>query len=82
MWTGIRIISQISIGIALNDRQAARDAGGNIVPIKLHPPRINLAFIAQRRHQRAIAAADIENAAARSHFPRDDRKVRPQHRHA
>ena len=46
-------------------KAAARDAFGDVARVDLEPARIGVLVAAQRGEQRAIAAADIEHAAAR-----------------
>src|SRR3546814_2136153 len=61
-----------SSDLAARDRR--RDVGG----IDLEPARIDPAAIAQRRHQRAVAAADIEHARTRHDMIGDDREIGAQ----
>jgi hypothetical protein len=75
---GVGIVGEVGIGVALHHRQSPRHRRSDIARIELEPARIALALVAQRRHQRAVAAADIEHAAARRHVGRDDREVRAQ----
>ncbi|KAG5716884.1 hypothetical protein E4T56_gene17928, partial [Termitomyces sp. T112] len=76
--TGIGIERQNGIRIALNRRQPLRHAACHIMRVQLQPARIASAFIAQRRHQRAIAAADIQHLCPRRHMAGNHRQIGAQ----
>ena len=73
----VRIVGKVAVGVALNDRLAARDGRGDVGGIDLEPARID-ALAAQRRHQLTVAAADVEHARARGHGIGDDREIGTQ----
>ena len=65
---GVGIVGEVDIGVALDHRQPARDGGGDVGRIELHAARVDPRVVAQRRHQRTVAAADIEHPRARRHM--------------
>ena len=73
----IGIIDQIAVGIALDHAEPACDAGLDQRAVDLDPANV-AAPAQQRRHQRAVAAADIEHAGARLDMRGDDREVGAQ----
>src|SRR3546814_16607164 len=46
--------------------------------IKLYSARVDPFLVAQRRHQRAVAATDIKHARAFGHIGGDDGKIGPK----
>src|SRR3546814_4211976 len=61
--------------VALHNRQALCDRLGDIGAFDLDPARADLLGIAQRRHQRAVAATDVEHPRTDGHIGGDDRKI-------
>jgi hypothetical protein len=76
----IGIVGEIAIGIALHHRQPLRHRGGDIGGVEFEPARVHSAPVAQGRHQRAVAAADVEHARHRLDVGGDDRKIGAQRR--
>ncbi len=73
----VGIIDQIAVGIALNHAEPARDAGLDQGAVDFDPAHI-AALAQQRRHQRAIAATDIEHAGAGFDMRGDHREIGAQ----
>src|SRR3546814_1044569 len=67
-----RIFGQIGVRVALYDGKALGDGLGHIDAIKLYSARVDPFLVAQRRHQRAVAATDNKHARAFGHI--GDRK--------
>src|ERR1700734_1252419 len=58
----VRVIDEISVGVALNDRQPLGDAIVHALLGKLDAPSVDAALFGQEAQQGAIAAADVEHA--------------------
>ena len=69
------VAGEIDIGVALHYRQTPRYRGGDVGGVDFDPARVDLSLVAQRRHQRAVAAADIEDARSSHDMLGDDREI-------
>src|SRR5271165_3020766 len=61
----VRIVGEVCVGVALNDRQALGDAVVDALLGKLDAAPVDLALLSQEPQQLAVAAANIEHARAR-----------------
>ena len=72
----VGIIGQVAVGVALDHRQARARRTRSTSAGSISMPRASTPLlVAQRRHQRAVAAADIEHARARRDVGGDHREV-------
>ena len=58
----VGIVGQVAVGVALDHRQAARDAALDRLGVDLHAAGVAAALGLQDRHQLALATADVEHA--------------------
>ena len=72
------IVREISIGIALDHRQALGHAMVHAALRQLDPPRVDAVALAQMAQQGAVAAADVEHAAPWLEHHGDGVKIWPQ----
>ena len=61
----IRIVDEIGVGVALNDRQSLGDAIVDAVLGELDAPPVDAPLFGQEAQQFPVAAADVENAGLR-----------------
>src|SRR3546814_5307902 len=65
--TIVLIIAKVRIGVPLNHGQPPRHGSGHIFRVEFQPARVRSALVAQRRHQRAVAAADLQHTRSAEH---------------
>ena len=71
----VGIGGEIVVGVALDDRKAARHGLVDALLRQLDAAAVGLLLLLEALQQRAVAAADVEHARARRHEAGDDLQV-------
>ncbi len=61
----VRVVHQVGVGVALNDGQAAGNAGVHPSLADLDASTVNILFVAEVMQEGTVVATDVEHTGAR-----------------